>query len=64
MRGTVKKLLKEKGFGFIKGEDGTERFFHRDSCAVNFEALQEGDPVEFTDEKSPKGPRASDVRHE
>ena len=28
MRGTIKRLLKSKGFGFITDEDGRDRFFH------------------------------------
>ena len=28
--GTVKRVISERGFGFIVGEDGKEYFFHRD----------------------------------
>lgn len=61
MRGTVKRVFQDKGFGFIKGEDGIERFFHKQSCNLDFSRLQEGDSVQFEEEESSKGPRATDI---
>lgn len=61
--GTIARLLIDKGFGFIRDENGVEHFFHRSSVrGAVFELLREGQPVEFTNEDSPKGPRAADVR--
>lgn len=63
MKGMIKRLIKDRGFGFIR-EDETENeyFFHRDSCVDdNFELLSEGNRVSFTEGKSPKGLRAADV---
>jgi CspA family cold shock protein len=61
--GTIKRVVREKGFGFIRAEDGAEHFFHRSGVrGVAFEQLREGQRVEFTPEPSTKGPRASDVR--
>lgn len=60
MNGTVARLLRDKGFGFIRGEDGTERFFHR-SAVANFDNLREGQSVRFDEEDSSKGPRATNV---
>ena len=61
--GTVKRLVRERGFGFITGEDGTELFFHRSALTGNaFEDLVEGQGVEFEVEKGPKGPRAGNIR--
>lgn len=63
MKGTVKKLIRERGFGFITAEDGTEIFFHRSGLVgVEFDALQEGHALEFDVERGPKGPRAANVR--
>jgi cold shock protein len=46
MRGTIKKLVSDKGFGFITGEKG-ELFFHRSSVEGDgFSRLQEGQAVE------------------
>ena len=60
-QGTIKKLISEKGFGFIEGERG-ELFFHHSSVqGTSFEALHEGQTVEFTEGSGPKGPRAEDV---
>src|SRR5262249_35021764 len=62
MRGTIKKLGADKGFGFIKGERG-EVFFHRWSVdGDGFSRLQEGQDVEYTEGQGPKGPRAENVK--
>ncbi len=60
MQGTVKKLVADKGFGFIKDEQGTEYFFHR-SEAQEFDRLREGQKVVFDGTDSPKGMRATGV---
>ncbi len=63
--GTIKKLVSDRGFGFIAaedGEDGKEYFFHRSSTEGNFDRLQGGEKVSFEIESSPKGPRAKTVR--
>ena len=60
-QGTIKKLISEKGFGFIEGERG-ELFFHHSSVqGVAFEALREGQKVDYTEGRGPKGPRAENV---
>jgi CspA family cold shock protein len=61
-QGTIKKLVTEKGFGFIAG-DGGELFFHHSALVgVTMEELQEGQGVEFEEGRGPKGPRAENVR--
>lgn len=65
MTGTIKKLVRDKGFGFLVDKQGQEYFFH--SSAVRrrgFDQLTEGqevlfDPTEGTQPK--KGPRAENV---
>jgi len=60
--GTVKKLVRERGFGFIQGSDGVELFFHRSALlAGGFDALTEGQAVEFDVERGDKGPRAANM---
>src|SRR5260370_34824536 len=59
--GTIKKLVSDRGFGFITAEDGKEYFFHR-SAIENFDSLRGNERVEFDVEDSPKGPRAAQVR--
>lgn len=59
--GTIKKLVSERGFGFIAAEDGKEYFFHRDGMD-SFDSLQGGESVTFEIEASPKGPRANQVK--
>lgn len=63
MEGTVKKVVRDRGFGFIKCEDGAEVFFHRTSLQnLNFESLQEGKSVSFELQQGEKGARAVGVR--
>lgn len=62
--GTIKKLVGDRGFGFIAAEDGKEYFFHRSGLdgVLNFDSLAGGERVNFEIEPSPKGPRAFRVR--
>ncbi len=60
--GTIKKLVLERGFGFIAAEDGKEFFFHRSGTEGDFDRLLGGEKVSFESEASPKGPRAKSVR--
>ncbi len=56
-------VLKDKGFGFIKVEDGEKDiFFHANELQnVQFNDLQEGDEVEFEVVDGQKGPQATNV---
>jgi CspA family cold shock protein len=62
--GTIKKIVADRGFGFITGEDGKDYFFHRDGLdsSLDFDRLVGGERVDFQIEQSPKGPRAAQVR--
>jgi cold shock protein len=61
-QGTIKKLIADKGFGFIQGERG-ELFFHHSSVqGASFETLQEGQRVSYDEGRGPKGPRADNVK--
>ena len=63
MQGTIKRVIRDRGFGFIRAADGQEIFFHRSALQnLNFDSLREGDNVEFELERGEKGPRASNVR--
>jgi CspA family cold shock protein len=66
MFGTIKKIIKDKGFGFITPDDGSDEvFFHRSQLApkVQFEDLREGEDVEFQVKKGEKGPQAFNLKH-
>ena len=60
--GTIKKLVSDRGFGFIAAEDGKEYFFHRSGTEGDFDRLVGGEQVAFEIEQSQKGPRANKVR--
>ncbi|MFC1807113.1 cold-shock protein [Candidatus Omnitrophota bacterium] len=60
--GKIKKLVRERGFGFISDTDGREVFFHQSSLVgVNFDALKENDSVAFEVQNGDKGPCATNM---
>jgi CspA family cold shock protein len=60
--GKIKKIMRDRGFGFISDTDGREVFFHQSGLVnAQFDSLQEEQNVEFEIEKSPKGPRAISI---
>ncbi|MHB8902266.1 MAG: cold-shock protein [Thermoguttaceae bacterium] len=61
-QGTIKKVLTDKGFGFIEGDRGDIFFHHSAVEGVTIEALQIGQAVTYDEGRGPKGPRAENVR--
>lgn len=62
--GTVVRLIRDRGFGFIRQENGSEVFFHHSSMNPGeFDTLHEGDQLDFTIEQDPhgRGSRAANV---
>jgi cold shock protein len=62
-QGTIKKLISDRGFGFIarEGQD-KDLFFHSKELQGGvFEDLREGDKVQFEVTDGPKGPSATSV---
>ena len=63
VKGKVKKLVRDRGFGFVRGDDGKEVFFHRSGLgASDYDSLSEGDVVEYVVQEGPRGARAENVR--
>ena len=65
MTGTIKKVMSDKGFGFITPDDGSDDvFFHRSrlDSKLRFEDLREGEEVQFQVRSGDKGPQAFDVK--
>ena len=61
-KGTIKKLVRDRGFGFISAEDGREILFNgREVVGADFDSLHEGDLVTFGVEKGEKGLKATNV---
>ena len=60
MTGHIKKVLLDKGYGFIRGEDNQDYFFHR-TVISSFDALKEKQKVEFTPTTVDKKRRAVDI---
>jgi len=63
-QGTVKKLVTDRGFGFIQGERGDLFFHHTAVMDATFDTLQEGQAVDYQIEQGTggKGPRATNVK--
>jgi CspA family cold shock protein len=60
--GTVKWFNNSKGYGFIARDGGEDVFVHFSAIqSEGFRTLQEGQQVEFTVEKGPKGLQAANV---
>jgi CspA family cold shock protein len=63
MQGTIKRVIRDRGYGFIRSSDGQEVFFHHHSLQqMDFDGLKEGEPVEFEVVQGEKGLRARNVR--
>ncbi|OGC78745.1 MAG: hypothetical protein A2145_03405 [candidate division Zixibacteria bacterium RBG_16_40_9] len=63
IQGTVKRIFRDKGFGFIEATDGREVFFHRSELiGLEMEALSEGDSLTFEVVKGKKGPQATQIK--
>ena len=62
-RALVVRLFAEKGYGFLKGPDGQELYFHRNSVLHDdFERLAVGTEVRFDESEGDDGPQASTVQ--
>lgn len=61
--GTVKRVVTDRGFGFIADDQGKEHFFHFSGLGrgLTIEQLREGQQVTFDVERSDRGPRATNV---
>jgi CspA family cold shock protein len=58
VKGRIKKLVRDRGFGFVRGDDGKEVFFHRSGLgSTDYDALSEGDVVEYVVQEGPRGAR-------
>ena len=62
VQGTVKWFNSTKGYGFIAREGGEDVFVHYSAIQMEgYRTLNEGQRVEFTLERGPKGLQASNV---
>lgn len=59
--GQIKRITRDRGFGFIKDQAGNEYFFHRSESNGEFDEMVDGDRVSFQSAHSAKGPRAHNV---
>lgn len=63
LSGVVIRLFPEQEYGFIKTLEGREIYFHKNSLSgADFDRLEVGTGVHWTEEDGDKGPQASTVR--
>ena len=61
--GTIGRLVKDQGFGFIKAAKGIDLFFHRSEVEEEFFGLlREGQEVRFSVSLGPRGLKATNVK--
>ena len=61
--GTIGRLMRNHGFGFIKTAEGVDLFFHNSEVQnIPFSSLEEGQKVGFKINLGPKGLKATNVR--
>ena len=61
-QGKIKRIVSDRGFGFIEAPQGDLFFHHSEVQEGTFDHLQEGDLVEFTPATGKKGACANAVR--
>ena len=64
-RGPIIRIVRDRGFGFVRTEDGGEVFIHHSTLPPGtFDTLREGQEVEFDIANDPRGrgQRAANVR--
>jgi len=63
-KGTIRRLITDRGFGFILTAEGKDLFFHRNQLqGVDYSSLREGQQVEFEVGQDRNGrPQAVSVR--
>lgn len=63
--GKIVRLMRDKGFGFIRANDSNDEYFvHHSVFKGQFATLQEGDAVSFVPSQGQKGLRAEAVELE
>ena len=64
LRGTIARIVKDRGFCFIKDQQGKDYFCHMSAIVdgSSFDALRDGQAVTFEWKATEKGPRAENVR--
>lgn len=60
--GKIKRLVADRGFGFIEGDQGDLFFHHSEVQGISFEELHEGQLVQYEVGEGRKGPCAVSVR--
>lgn len=61
-QGKIKRLVSDRGFGFLEADRDDMFFHHSDVQGANFDDLREGQLLEYEVGQGPKGPRAINVR--
>ena len=55
-KGTIRRLMKDRGYGFIANEGGKDVFLHRTALKdLEFNSLKEGQSLEFEVKEESRG---------
>ena len=58
----VDKIFRDEDYGFLRTADGQQMYFHKNSCLQGeWELLQPGTGVRYTEQEGEKGPQASSI---
>lgn len=63
MQGVIRKIMTNKGYGFIEDDENKDKdvFFHSSRVSGDFYALQIGSKVTYDLEETDRGPQAVNV---
>ena len=61
-QGTISKLYRDKGYGYVEGERGYWFFNQSTLNGTPIDSLRVGQPVEFKEGFGPSGPRADNIK--
>lgn len=63
--GTIRRIVRDRGFGFIQPDGATEDVFFHTSAVEEptFDELNEGQRVEFETEPDPRNPQRGRATH-
>ena len=60
LKGVIKRIMYDRNYGFVNVEgEENDIFFHRTGVKEDFNALKEGDEVEFEIEETDRGSQAT-----
>ena len=60
-QGKIKRLVADRGFGFVEGDRDDVFFHHSEVIGLSFDDFREGQMMDYQIVTGPKGPRAEKI---